>query len=206
MREPVIETLSRSSARPPFAPVALAILTALAWPAARLSSQSVTVTTENGDLKVRAPGFHFIAGEPLARLKDGQSVRVELVLRVLGRSGGPAAVERRQACVLSYDLWEERFAVALPAVPSRTISHLTAAAAEAWCLQQLAVPVSALGGLGGDLPFWIRLEYRALDGGTAPARDEGGLTLWGLIDVLSRRRQPGEVSQAIEAGPFRLPE
>ena len=47
---------------------------------------------------------------------------------------------------------------------SQSVSHLTLAAAEAWCLEQLAIPLSALGALGRDLPFWVRLEYRILDG------------------------------------------
>ena len=47
-----------------------------------------------------------------------------------------------------------------PDAPSRSVSHLTSAAAEAWCVEQLAFPVSSLGPLGRNLPFWIRLEYR----------------------------------------------
>jgi hypothetical protein len=178
------------------------VLATLAWPQVRLASQSITVSTVNGAVQVRAPGFHFIAGESLARLKDGQSVRVDIDLSVLAKPGAAAAARRRQSYVLSYDLWEERFAVAVPGAPSRSISHLTSAAAEAWCLQQLTVPVSALGSLGHNLPFWIRLDSRLLNGG-APESAEGGLTLRGLIDVFSRR-QTGAVSQSIEAGPFRI--
>ncbi len=185
--------------------VALLIGATLAWPAARLSSQSITVTTAGGVVRVQAPGFRFIDGEPLARLKDGQSMRVDLELSVLAKPGGAAAAQRRQTFVLSYDLWEERFAVTLADVPPRSISHLTSTAAEAWCVQQLAVPVSALGALGQNLPFWVRLEYTVLNGSSA-ARDDGGFTLRGLIDLLSQRRKAGEALHAIEAGPFRVQE
>ena len=184
--------------------IALAIVAALAWPAARLTSQSLTVTAASGLVHVRAPGLHFLEGEPLARLKDGQSVRVDFHLSVLARPGAAAAVQHRQTLVLSYDLWEERFAVTSPDAPSRSVSHVTSAAAEAWCVEQLAFPVSSLGPLG-RLPFWIRLEYRVRNDVSAE-RDEGGLTLQGLIDVLSRRRKTGDVSHAIEAGPFRVQE
>jgi hypothetical protein len=131
-------------------------------------------------------------------------VRVELGLSVLEKAGAAPAAQRRQAFVLSYDLWEERFAVTLPDVPSRAISHLSSRAAEAWCVQQLAVPVSALGALG-KLPFWVRLEYTVLNGSSA-ATDDDGFTLRGLIDLLSQRRKAGDVSHAIEAGPFRVQE
>ena len=181
------------------------ILATLAWPAARLTSQSITITTVNGSVHVQAPGFRFIEGGPLARLKDGQSVRVILELSVLAKPGAAAQAQGRQTFVLSYDLWEERFAVASPGVATGSVSHLTSTAAEAWCLQQLAVPVSALGPLGRNVPFWIRLGYRVLDGGGATGRDEdAGLTLGGLIDLLSPRRKSSAVSHSIEAGPFRV--
>jgi hypothetical protein len=176
-----------------------------AHPAMVFVSQSITVTSEQGVIQVQAPAWHFIDGEPLARLKDGQSVRVDLELSVLAKPGAAAVAQHRQAFVLSYDLWEERFAVALPGKPPRSISHLTVSAAEAWCLQQLTVPVSALGSLGREAPVWIRLEYR-VSNGRPPANDEGGFTLRGLIDVLSRRTSSGDASQSIEAGPFRIQE
>ena len=70
-------TLSRPSA------LALLIAATLSSLDARLGSQSMTVSTTGGEVRVQAPGFRFIAGEPLARLKDGLTVRVELELRVL---------------------------------------------------------------------------------------------------------------------------
>ena len=202
---PFTDTVSRIAGHTMPTHVALAIVAALAWPATRLTSQSLMVTAANGVVQVRAPGLRFIEGEPLARLKDGQSVRVDFQITVLAKPGEAAATQRRQAFVLSYDLWEERFAVTSPDAPSRSASHLTSAAAEAWCVEQLAFPVGSLGPLGRNLPFWIRLEYRVRND-VGAERDEGGLTLQGLIDVLSRRRKPGDVSHTIEAGPFRVQE
>ena len=174
----------------------------LASPEARLGSQSMTVTTVGGDVRVHAPGFRFITGEPLARLKDGLPVRVELELSVLAGPGGTATVRQKQAFVLSYDLWEERFAAAVSGSGSRSMSHLTAAAAEAWCVQQLAVPVGALGSLRTQ-PFWIRLESRMLNGNAA-GREDDGLTLRGIIETLSRR-QASDTSHSAEGGPFTVP-
>lgn len=154
---------------------------------------------------MRAPGFTFIKGEPLARLKDGLTVRVDLVLAIVPKAGAPAVADTRQTFLLSYDLWEERFAVAHAGTPARAATYLTSGAAEAWCLEQVTVPVSALGSLGKDQPFWIRLEYHILDSDPSPADNGGGGdTLQGLIDALSRRHKAQEWTHAIEAGPFRL--
>jgi len=180
-------------------------LTLLLWAAVNLGAQAVTVSRIADAVAVRAPGFTFIKGEPLVRLKDGRSVRADLELSVLPKPGDPAAVNSRQAFVLSYDLWEEKFAVTLVGPPSKSAAYLTSTAAEAWCLEQLSVPAAALGRLGRDVPFWIRLEYRILGGesGTGGA-DDGGFTLRALIDAFSSRRKAAEWTHAIEAGPFRL--
>jgi len=168
---------------------------------ARLEPQSMTVTTTGGEVRVQAPGFRFITGEPLTRLKDGLPVRVELEIRVLaGPGGAAAAAQSRQTFVLSYDLWEERFAAAVSGTGSRSVSHLTAAAAEAWCIQQLSVPVSGLGSLRSQ-PFWIRLESRVLNG-KSDGRVGEGLTLRGMIETLSRRGATEKTSHSAESGPF----
>jgi hypothetical protein len=172
---------------------------------ASVDAQSVTVHRAGDAVVARAPGFTFIKGEPLARLKDGRTVRVDLGLAILAKVGTVAVAQARQTFLLSYDLWEERFAVTHPGTPPRTAAYLTTAAAEAWCLDQVTVPVSAMGALAKDLPFWIRLEYHILDSDAAPADNgAGGDTLQGLIEALSRRRKAQEWTHAIEAGPFRL--
>jgi hypothetical protein len=181
------------------------LLALLVWPAVRPSAQSVTIDIVAEMLKIRAPGFSFLTGDPLARLKDGRSVRVELAAMVLPAPGKSPAATTRRSFALSYDLWEERFAVTTVDTRSQSVSHLMMAAAEAWCVDQLAIPVSALGALGRDLPLWIRLEYRVLDGDGAADSEDSGYTLQALIDALSRRRKAEASPHALEAGPFRLP-
>ncbi len=135
------------------------LLALLAWPDDRLLAQTLTMDIVGETLKIRASGFSFLQGDPLARLKDGRTVRIELAALVLPAPGKPPATAARRSFALSYDLWEERFAVTTVDTRSQSVSHLTMAAAEAWCVEQLAIPVSALGALGRDLPLWIRLEY-----------------------------------------------
>jgi hypothetical protein len=169
-------------------------------------AQSVTVDRTGNALRVRAPEFDFIKGELLVRLKNGRSVRVDLELDVLPGPGGRPVAQGRQTYVLSYDLWEERFAVKQAVAPSRSTAYVTAADAEAWCLEQLTIPVSELGRFGRELPFWIRLGYRVLD--TEPSSAENGsgdFSLRGLVEALSRRRRDDPQTHSMEAGPFRLP-
>ncbi|HEX7780015.1 MAG TPA: hypothetical protein VF424_12275, partial [Vicinamibacterales bacterium] len=88
--------LRSSSAR-----TALAILMLLGYTTmiALAQSQSVTVARTGNAVAVRASEFSFIKGEPLARLKDGRYVRVDLELDVLPGPGGQAVAQGRQTYV-----------------------------------------------------------------------------------------------------------
>ena len=169
-----------------------------------LAAQPPGVTVANDVVRLRAPGFRFIKGEPLARLKDGRSVRVDFDLAVLPKPGGTPAARTQQRFIVSYDLWEERFAVTHAASPSRAVSHLTTGDAEAWCLERINVPLPAAVAPGSDAPFWVRLEYRMHDdGGASASGDENAYTLRGLVERLSRPSRVREWTDSIEAGPFR---
>jgi hypothetical protein len=184
---------------------ALVTILMVAAAAADPSTQSVTIRTTTGLLQVQAPGFSFIEGAVSDRLREGRSVRVEVDLAVLERPRGAVVAQSRQSYALSFDLWEERFAVTRVGTPARAIWHRTAKNAEAWCLEHLSIPLTALGRLGRETPFWIRLEYRAPDDPSATdAASDEGLTLTALIDRLSRRREQGQPGRVLEAGPFRL--
>jgi hypothetical protein len=193
---------------------AVVLLALLIWPVLEVSAQGLKVDAVGEALKIRAAGFSFLKGDPLARLKDGRSVRVELAAMVLPGPGKSPAATARRIFALSYDLWEERFAVtAIDARSQTSVSHLTLAAAETWCVDQLSIPRSALASLGRDQPFWVRLEHHILDGDAAADASDAGYTLQALIDALSRRRkippagsgQAAPAPQAIEGGPFRMP-
>ena len=181
---------------------AIVLLALLPWPTVPVSAQALAVEAVGDALKIRAPGFSFLRGDPLARLKDGRAVRVELAARVLAAPGKPPAATTRRIYSLSYDLWEERFAVTVADARPQSVSHLALAAAEEWCVEQLAVPLRTL---GRDVPFWIRLEYRVLDNDTSADPADSGYTLQALIEALSRRRKPESAPSPLEAGPFRLP-
>jgi hypothetical protein len=184
--------------------LALAITLLIAWADVPASAQSITLSVAGGSVSVRAPGFGFIKGEALARLRDGRSVRVDLELAILSKPGEPPVAGSRRTCVLSYDLWEERFAAGVADDPPRATSNRTVADAEGWCIEQLTVPVGALGSLGSDRPLWVRLDSRVQDGSAAPAQDDGTGLRW-LIETLGRRRKADALTRTIEAGPLMLP-
>jgi hypothetical protein len=189
----------------------VALFALLVWHAVDCSAQVLSVDTAGDALKVHVTGFSFLKGDPLTRLKDGRSVRIELAAMVLPGPGQPPKATTRRIFALSYDLWEERFAVTTVGTRSQSVSHLAQAAAEAWCLDQLAIPLSALGALGRDVPFWVRLEYHILDAEVTSDSADAGYSLQTLIDLFSRRRKtsstsagPGETAPPVlEAGPFR---
>jgi hypothetical protein len=181
--------------------LALAILSS----ARGVAAQTLTVSATGDALRVQARNFAFIAGPLLNRLKEGRSVRLEFELTMFSKPEGPIVKQVVQAFTLSFDLWEERFAVSRAGSPPRSISHLRASDAENWCLENLTMSISSLG-IGRDTPFWLRLVSRVQD--LEPVLEEAPgdrYTLRALIDRLSRRREEADLANSVSAGPFRLP-
>ena len=183
--------------------LALIALVLIASPL-RLAGQSMTVRAVSGALHVRVPGLSFIEGQLSERLQDGRSVRIDFEITVLEKSQGQSITKAQHSFNLSFDLWEQRFAVTRLGQTPRSISHLTSRAAEDWCLDNVTVPLSALGRFVRDTPFWVRIEYRVQERASAGNAEESTFTLQTLIDVLSRRRADQEQGKSMEAGPFRL--
>jgi hypothetical protein len=183
--------------------LALMALLAMAAPP-RLAAQSVTVRTASDALHIRVAGLRFIHGPVLDRLKDGRSVQLEFELAVVERPDGPVVASARHVFNVSFDLWEERFAVSRIGTPPRSVSHLTAQDAEAWCLDNVTLPVATMGRFGRDVPFWVHVAYQVLERETADP-NESTFTLRTLIDVLSRRAEGAGRGQSVAGGPFRLP-
>jgi hypothetical protein len=169
-----------------------------------LAAQSLTVRAAGDMLQLRGSGLRLIEGVVADHLKDGRSVRVDFEMTILDKPQGATVTQNRQSFVLSFDLWEQRYAVTRAGSAPRSISHLTARDAEAWCLENLSIPLTALGRFSRDLPFWVRLDHRVQDQPAATPAAGSLLGLGTLIEALSRRR-PGEApGRSFEAGPFRV--
>ena len=179
----------------------LAGLTVPVFPAR--GAQPFEVTFDGDNLHVSAPSLHFLTGKPLERLKDAATVVFLSQLTLF--SDNHDVVFRRvpERFVVSYDLWEEKFSVTqLGSSPRSTPHVLSAPAAEAWCLEGLAI--SALG-LPPDRPFWLRFELRTADQkDLAGGAGEPGLNLRSLIELLSRKPGPDDPNWTREVGPLRL--
>jgi hypothetical protein len=182
--------------------VVTAASVALAMASAVLA-QDVLVRLAGDQLQVSAPNFHFISGKPLESMKNGVAIPFDIQVSVL--SDGKMTVLRRsfERFVISYDVWEERFSVALMRSNRSSVSHLGANAAESWCLNRFSVQAA---GLPADKPFWVRIDVRAQNG--RDQRDNGseeGFSLSTLIDMFSRPpRQHLESQWRAESGPVRL--
>ncbi len=158
-----------------------------------------------GDRQVRiaAPKLHFLVGKPLERIQNGNAVAFDFQLSVLGDM--KTAVLRRnfERFVFSYDLWEERFSVTRMRTIQSSASHLNSAAAETWCLDNMAFSSS---GLTRDQPVWIRLEVHAQDSkDPLPLSGEQGISIGTLIDIFSRASRAKQPQYwKLEAGPLKL--
>ncbi len=179
------------------------LLAGMALPLSSLAgAERLNVTWDGDDLHVAAPQLHFLAGKPLDRLKDGAAV-VFLTQLTLTTDNFATSLRRTpERFVFSYDLWEERFSVTKLGPGQRTAAHLSAAAAEAWCLDNVAVSASSL---PPDRPFWLRFELRAADPkDEAAVIGEPGINLTRLIEMFSRRPRDQQPQWTADAGPLRL--
>jgi hypothetical protein len=166
----------------------------------RAQTPSLTVERRGNYLRVAAPQLHFLEGKPLEQLHNGASVTYVFELTLTSDQRSVAHLQER--FILSFDLWEERFSVVQAAPSGRSESHLTAAMAEAWCLNNLKVPLPAL---GPEKSFVLKLDGRTADRESKGNSDgASGLTLAGLIDALSRKGRDAPPRWQAFSNPFRL--
>jgi hypothetical protein len=168
-----------------------------------LSAQSspLTVERDKDQLRLRAPQLDFLTGAPLQHLHDGRSVTYVFSASIQVHRGGPRVHHVTREIVFSYDLWEERFSVVQRDDPKMAASHLTSAAAEAWCIDLLALPVRAV---PADKAFVVELEC-SLREENAPAADApSAATLTGLIDIFSRKEPSAPPRWEASSLPLRL--
>ena len=178
------------------------LLAGLAIPVFRLRAAGALDVTFDGDnIHVAAPGLHFLTGKPLERLKNADTVTFLTQLTVYSDERGTIYRRIPERLVVSYNLWEEKFAVTIPGPYKRSVENLTALQAESWCFDQLAV--SALG-MAPERPFWLKFEMK-----TTSRRElaglvgDSGVSLSALIDAFSHPRGE-DISWNLQAGPLRL--
>lgn len=173
---------------------------------AALWGDDLTARLEGSLLRISAPNFRFFTPRATQHLRNGILVPFDFQLTVHG--DGRTFARLTERCVASFDLWEERYAVALPALAEgRMVArersvNLTPEQAQRWCVERLGVPVA---GLPRDRMLRIRLEVRAPEPKPAAAPSpEPGISLAALVDLFSRPARPQQERWMIETAPFRL--
>ena len=166
------------------------------------TAEPLQVNFDGDNLHVAAPGLHFLTGKPLERLRDAATVVFLSQLTVYSDDRGTVFRRMLERIIVSYDLWEEKFAVSVPGTAARSNSHMEAAQAENWVIDGLAV--SALG-MDPDRQFWLQFELRTTDRREwSQLVGESGISLSSLLDWMTRQRGPDDSYWSRSAGPFRL--
>ena len=167
-----------------------------------LLAQDLMLRASADQIMVSAPKLHFLTGKPLERLRNGNAVAFDFHLAVLGDTKQSILRRSFDRFVISYDLWEEKFSISRMRTSRSAATRLSADAAEAWCLDNIAVASS---GLPRDTPVWIRLDIRAQENrDLRPLSEEEGISLSSLIEIFSRPGKQEPNHWRLEAGPVRL--
>ena len=180
---------------------------ALARPAFAVSpAVNILGVRLDGDfLRIAPLRLNFLSGKPLERLKEGASIAFLGQVSVTTTDAANANIVSRSVArfALSYDIWEEKFSVTrIGADSRRTVSQLSAAATEAWCIENLGIDKNQI---PANQPFFVQLDLRAED-----PRDQNGvigdpgINITRLIEVFSRQPRSAQPRWLASGGPFTL--
>jgi hypothetical protein len=157
----------------------------LALPLLIARAGTLDVAFDGDTLRPVLPDLHFISGRALERLKDARTVVFLSQITLLRDDHITPFRHAPQRFYVSYDIWEGRFKVTIPGATPESRLGLTAAQAEAWCMDNMTV--SALG-LAPDRDFWVRFDLRTADPkDMASIVSETGISISGLIEFFSRK-------------------
>jgi hypothetical protein len=179
---------------------ALALLVAMGLSAMTVSSSSLLPHHASGEIRVTAPGLHFLTGKSLSRLHDGAAVPFDFQLIIAAGSKTNVVARALERFTVSYDVWEEKFSVVRVRDFRKSGARLSANSAESWCLQNLFIPAA---NLPPGQQLWARLEIRTVES-REPLPAESGINLASLIEIFSRPSRPQQDNWSVESAPFQL--
>lgn len=167
-------------------------------------AEDLILEQRNNRLEFSVPRTDFFAGQPSARLRN--ALEVPFLIKTTLWSGNKTHVfsSAVDQFVVSFDIFEETYSVVKVQAPRKSKSHLTAKAAQAWCINEMSLDTT---GLSGTEPLWARLEIVAQD----PPRDgsllgdsvsEHGISLGALVEFFGR--SPGSKPIMLEYPQFTL--
>ena len=175
--------------------------------AAAMAAEELILRMQGNRLDFSAPRVHYLTGRPLARLKNAEPVAFDIQVKLAAQQSSNVLRTNTARFVISYDLWEERYAVTKTTAPRKAASHLTAAEAEEWCIHEMSVV--DVSGIAANQPLWARMDIRAEDEKDSRlfGRDnisDQGISLTSLIERLSRPPKASQPHWELEAGPVTL--
>lgn len=169
-----------------------------------MAPELLVLRWDDQQLRVQAPYLHFLDGKSLERLHTGAALVFSLQLSLSSDRFNTVIRRAVDRFVVSFDLWEEKFAISRLGPTRQQVSHLSREAAERWVFDHAGVAVA---GLALDRPVWLRMELRSDD-----SRESAGLlldpsvTLARLIEWFGRPPKLPESRWLLDKGPFRLGE
>lgn len=175
--------------------------------ATAMFAEELILRTQGTRLDFSTPRFHYLVGRPLARLRNAEPVAFLFQARLTSSNKTTIVKQNTARFVISYDLWEERYAVTKTTPSRKTARHLTAADAEAWCVQEMSV--TDLSGVATNQPFWASLDIRAEEESESHLFDrsditDAGISLNGLVELFSKPSRATQSHWILEAGPVTL--
>jgi hypothetical protein len=179
------------------------LLAGLALPLFRARAAGNLSATYDGDnLYPAAPDFHFLTPKVVARLRDSADTQAFISQLTIFGGQDDASIIRQthKRLIVSYSIWEETFTVAIPGLHSQ--EGLSAAKAESWCLENLAISAS---GLDPIKPFRMRFELRSVRRqDLSRVIGDMGISLVSMIDIFSRKAGAGEETWTLNTDWLRL--
>jgi hypothetical protein len=119
------------------------------------------VSFDGDNLHISSLGFHFLRGQSLTRLKDGDTVEYVATVSLFRDRFATPFKRVENHFFVSYDILGtgDEYAVSTPGPPKRNKSNLSQSATETWCMERVVV---APGGIAKDQDFWLQLELRTV--------------------------------------------
>ena len=167
-----------------------------------VSSEDLILRRAAGEIHVMAPRIHFLTGRTLQRLRDGATVPFDFQFTIAAGTKSNVIGRTVERFMVSYDVWEEKFKVVALGNYHRYGSHLSANAAEAWCLENIFVPSS---GIPADKQLWARLEIRGVEPKEqASTASDPTISISTLIEIFGHQPRFQQEHITLESTPFLL--
>jgi len=169
-------------------------------------AEELILRAQGPRLEFSAPRVHYLTGRPLARLKNAEPVAFDFQVKLSTANKTSVLKQNTARFVISYDLWEERYAVTKTAPARKTASHMTAAEAEVWCVQEMSLDVT---GLAANQPLWASIDIRAEDESESrlfSRKDitDAGISLNPLLEIFTKPSRASQAHWTAETGPITL--